>query len=153
VVGAFGTRGALRVVSFSEKLSNYKKLYSKDSSEFLFKVVKFIGKTKLVISLENITDRNSAELLKNKEFYVKKSDLPKIEKNEFYLCDLVGKKLQVLGTNIECKVTNVHNFGAGDLLEISHENDVFLAPFTKENFPDSSNEILMTSKAFEWFKN
>jgi ribosomal 30S subunit maturation factor RimM len=50
-------------------------------------------------------------------------------------------------------ITNVENFGAGDLIEISHKDDKFLVPFTRENFPDSGEEIFMTLEAFNGFKN
>jgi 16S rRNA processing protein RimM len=112
-----------------------------------------MGKSKAIISMDGITDRTAAESLKNEYFYVQRCDLPSIAENEFYICDLVGKDVIVEDSDIKCKIVGAQNFGAGDLLEISHDGGSFFVPFAQENFPNSKGEILITRKAFEGFKN
>ncbi|MDR0631975.1 MAG: ribosome maturation factor RimM [Holosporaceae bacterium] len=153
VAGAFGTRGALRVVTLSHNLSHYKKVYDGQENAFSFCIIRFLGGNKLAISIENINDRNAAESLKGKIFYVKKSDLPQIRKNEVYFCDLIGREVRVMDSDIVCKITDVKNYGAGDLIEVSHGNETFLVPYTQENFPDSDDQIIMTLDAFNGFKD
>jgi 16S rRNA processing protein RimM len=152
VGGAFGIGGAVRASSYSRNLSAYKKICYKDGNEYSFRVMKFLGNSKVVISLEGIHTRTQAENLKGEFFYVKKEDLPNKEENEFYVHDLIGQKVCVIGSGIKCLITNVENFGAGDLIEISHKNKKFLVPFTAENFPNTGNEIFITLEAFNGFK-
>ncbi|MDR1561435.1 MAG: hypothetical protein LBS23_03730, partial [Holosporaceae bacterium] len=61
------------------------------------------------------------------------------------------QRVHVLGTNIECDIVGIYNFGAGDLLEISYNANTFLIPFTKENFPNSDDKIAIARKAFNVF--
>ncbi|MDR2724347.1 MAG: ribosome maturation factor RimM [Holosporaceae bacterium] len=153
VAGAFGVGGAVRVFSFSRNLSIYKKIYNKDKEEFSFRVLKFLNKGKSVIIIENINTRDSAETLRGEFFYVKKIDLPQTGKNEFYPHDLIDRKVHVICSNATCRITDVKNFGAGNLIEVLHKNDKFLIPFTEENFPASGDEIFLTLDAFNGFKN
>jgi len=153
VTGAFGIRGAVRAVFFTQNLTRYKLLYNKNGEAFSFRILKFCGKNRAVISLENMEDRDAAESLRHELFYVKRSDLPPIEKNEVYLCDIINQSVKVIGSGVECKIVNVANFGAGDLVELSYEDSTFFVPFTVENFPDSCDQIFITSKAFNEFKN
>ncbi|MDR0968187.1 MAG: ribosome maturation factor RimM [Holosporaceae bacterium] len=152
VTGAFGTRGALRVFSFSKNITQYKKIYDENGVEFAFRIIRFLGGVRMAASIEGVNDRNAAEALKGRIFYVKKTDLPKIAENEVYISDLIGKKARVADSDIRCEITGVENYGAGDLIEISYENEKFLVPFTKANFPDSDNEILITAEAFDGFR-
>ncbi|MDR0678186.1 MAG: ribosome maturation factor RimM [Holosporaceae bacterium] len=153
VIGTFGIRGALRVFSFSKNLSYYHRIYDKNHREFVFRVIKFCGNNKVIIHVDDIADKSTAESLKGEIFYIKKSDLPEIEKNEVYLCDLIGKEVSVLDSDVICRIVDAKNFSAGDLIEISYENTVFLVPFTTENFPNIDNRICMTLEAFNGFKN
>jgi 16S rRNA processing protein RimM len=154
VVGVFGVRGAVRVVPFSKNLADYKKISDKDGNDFAFRILKFLSDGKIVILLDGIDDRSRAETLKGDIFYVKKSDLPEIGKNEFYVRDLVGLDVSVIDLDVQCRIVGVHNFGAGDLIEFIYDNKTFLVPFTRENFPDSvDNQILLTKEAFNGFRN
>jgi 16S rRNA processing protein RimM len=153
ITGAFGIRGAVRVWSFSENLCAYKEIFDKNGNGFAFHVLKFLGNGRVVVVIDGVCDRNAAESLKGEIFYVKKSDFPEIRKNEFYLCDLIGKDVFVADSDVRCSVVSAENYGAGDLLELSHEGTTFLVPFTRENFPDSEDKFLITREAFRGFKN
>jgi 16S rRNA processing protein RimM len=153
VIGAYGTRGATRVFSLSKNIAQYKKIRDKNGGEFSFRIMRFLGDNKLAAFIGDSNDRNAAEALKGEVFYVEKSDLPPIAENEVYVCDLIGKEARVVDSDIKCEITGAENYGAGDLIEISCEGDKFLVPFTKENFPDSAAEILITAEAFNGFKS
>jgi 16S rRNA processing protein RimM len=93
----------------------------------------------MVARLKGIRDRDAAEALRNIELFVPRDRLPAIEStDEFYYTDLVGLPAfdpsgQALGT-----ILAVHNFGAGDLLELKPAaggNTVFV-PFTEEAVPE-----------------
>jgi 16S rRNA processing protein RimM len=93
----------------------------------------------LVARLKGITDRTAAEKLRNVELFVPRDRLPAIEEDdEFYYADLVGlaavdRAGATLGT-----IVAVHNFGAGDLLELKLDTDreTLLIPFTEATVPE-----------------
>jgi 16S rRNA processing protein RimM len=164
ITGAFGIKGALRAFSFSENLSRYQQIYDKNGNAFSFRILRYLVGGKIVISIDGINDRDKAESLKNEIFFLKKSDLPSVEKDEVYVCDLIGKEVYVIGSDIKCHVSNVENYGAGDLIEISCGDEKFLVPFTHDNFPENLKEtemaiereqtgISMTFEAFNRFRN
>jgi 16S rRNA processing protein RimM len=71
-----------------------------------------------VVRLRGIADRDAAERLRNIKLFVPRTRLPAPEADEFYHADLIGlpvfdTKDRQLGT-----VAAMHNFGAGDLLEV-----------------------------------
>ena len=120
----------------------------------LFKILNQKNNT-AVIKFESVNDRNEAEKLKGISFYVKKEDLPSLNSNQFFICDLIGQKVSVIGKNVDLEIVDVKNFGAGDLIEISEKGakDSFFIPFTKENFPETNGEISISSETYRNFKN
>ena len=85
-----------------------------------------------------IGDRDAAERLTNLTLFVPRERLPQIlEADEFYHADLVGLAVvdpagEKLGT-----VVAIHNFGAGDLIEVRADGggDTELVPFDETSVP------------------
>ena len=145
----------MRAVFYSDNLESYKAIYDSHGNSFKFKIIKRseVGKAG-IISLENINDRNAAEKLINSSFFVKHDELPKLEENEFYVCDLIGKNIKIAGSDEKCKIVGVQNFGASDLIEIVYKDgNSFYVPFTKENFTDSyDSKIMISREAVDMYK-
>ncbi len=154
VAAAFGIKGAVRVFLYTDNINHYKKIYDCDGNEFLFKLLNQKGDT-AVIKLDSVDDRNDAEKLKGASFFIKKEDLPKLDKNQFFICDLIGQKIVVIGEDVDLKIIDVKNFGAGDLIEISEagSKNSFFIPFTKENFPETDGPIVITTETYRNFRN
>jgi 16S rRNA processing protein RimM len=93
----------------------------------------------VVARLKGVGDRAAAEALRNLELFVPRDRLPAIEApDEFYHADLVGllaidRAGDALGT-----IVAVHNFGAGDLLELKPDEggETVLVPFTEQTVPE-----------------
>jgi 16S rRNA processing protein RimM len=90
------------------------------------------AKDHFVARLAGVEDRDAAEKLTNLRLYVPRDRLPAIEDGEtYYHADLVGLAAVTpdgapLGT-----VKAIHNFGAGDILEIARATgEPLLVPFT-----------------------
>ena len=79
---------------------------------------------------EGIEDRTAAEALRGKGLYVARTQLPPLEPGVYYQADLIG--LEVIAGNQRLgRVSQLVNFGGGDLLEIEKEGaDRLLVPFT-----------------------
>ena len=85
-----------------------------------------------------IADRTEAEKLKGAKLYVARERLPKEPAGEFYHADLVGLAVfDPEGRSIG-EIVAVHNFGAGDLLEITlaGSKETELVPFTNTIVPE-----------------
>jgi 16S rRNA processing protein RimM len=86
-----------------------------------------------------VPDRDAAEKLTNIKLYVSRDRLPPVEDDEtFYYADLIGLSAvtpdgATLGT-----VTAIHNFGAGDLVEIKPAGggEPLMVPFTEAAVPE-----------------
>ena len=103
-----------------------------------FKIVKLRDhKADVVIAgIDGISSREAAESLKGVELYVARGALPQAGENEFYHADLIGLHAEDEQGRELGEVRAVHNFGAGDVLEIARVDggNLFLS-FTKETVP------------------
>ena len=91
-----------------------------------------------VARLAGINDRNAAERLTNLKLYVPRDRLPPTEDDDtFYYADLVGLNAETSEGVALGKVTAVHHFGAGDLVEItpSDGGEAMLLPFSNAVVP------------------
>ncbi len=150
VTAPFGIKGAVRVFLYTDDIGKYRKVYDQEGHSFSF-CVQSKKKDTAVVKFESVNDRNEAEKLKGMSFYVNREDMPGLDIDQFYVCDLIGKKVLVDGEDKNLTIVDVKNFGAGDLIEISEQNNpnTFYIPFTKENFI-TDEEFSIT---FETYKN
>lgn len=141
--GAHGVRGRVHVKSFMENpsdLFDFEAVYDQEGQQsyhFLNATPK--GNCLYISHIKEVQTREQADALKGQKIFVPKANLPHLSKDEFYHEDLVGLAVysdkqteQVLGM-----VKAVHNFGAGDVLELemSDAADTIMLPFTHEMFP------------------
>ena len=134
-------RGEVRLWSFTEDplaVTKYGPLETEDGKR-RFEIESLRpAKEHLVARLKGIDDRDAAEALRNLDLFVPRERLPAIEEDDtFYHADLIGLAAvsetgAALGT-----VAAVHNFGAGDLIEIALAGggEPLLLPFTEAIVP------------------
>lgn len=124
ILGAHGVRGEVRIKCFTarpEDVAAFGPVETEDGlRRFTVKVTRSV-KEGVAAALSGITDRDAAEALKGTRLYVARSALPDLpaEEEEYYLADLIGLAVRWIdGPEEEGKVISVHNFGAGDLIEV-----------------------------------
>jgi 16S rRNA processing protein RimM len=86
----------------------------------------------LVARIAGVSDRTAAEALRGVRLYVERNALPPPEDGTYYVHDLVGlRAIDQQGAGIG-SIAAVHNFGAGDILEIKLDGarTTELVPFT-----------------------
>lgn len=94
------------------------------------------GESVVLARLEGVTDRNAAEALRGLRLYVSRDVLPEPEADEFYHHDLIGLTAVLVTGEKLGTVEAVHNFGAGDLLEVSRDGkSSVMVPFTNAVVP------------------
>lgn len=138
---ANGIKGHVRVKPFTgepEALGDYGALED-EAGQARFKInsLRPIKGGMLVVKFKGINDRNQAEALTGTKLYIDRDRLPNLEDDDdYYIEDLVG--LHVCDTQDAPLgvVTAIHNFGAGDLLDIKpKKGPTMLIPFTKQAVP------------------
>lgn len=141
ITGAHGVKGWVRIRPFTEQpeaVAAYGPLFSADGRRrFVIAEIR-PGKGALLARLEGVSDRDAAQALKGVTLHVARAALPEIAEEEtWYQADLVGLKALDRDGEPLGEVTAVHDFGAGDLLEIKAGGgaEIFL-PFTRANVPE-----------------
>jgi 16S rRNA processing protein RimM len=140
VAGAFGVKGEVRITSFTADpmaLVDYKDLRREDGSPGLTLIGGRAAKGSVVVRVREVETREQAEALRGLKLYILRDVLPEPEEDEFYVADLVG--LDVVSAEGEPLgvVRSVHDFGAGDLLEVQPPQGAsWWLPFTREAVPE-----------------
>lgn len=88
----------------------------------------------IYLQLEGVTDRNSAELLRGKEVFVKEEILGDLKENEFYFKDLIGCSVFDEQENKIGELVDIEQYGAADVISINERNIIFSVPFIDEIF-------------------
>ena len=120
---AHGVRGEVRLSSFTADPMAVARLRRRSRREDGTRASRSRAlrpaKDALVARFKGVHDRTAAERLRNVELYVPRDRLPPPEDDEFYHADLVGLAAVARGRRRVGTVVAIHNFGAGDLLEIA----------------------------------
>ncbi len=137
---AHGTRGEVRLWSFTadpEAVARYGALESADGTRQIEIETLRPAKEFFVARLKGVADRTAAERLRNVDLYVPRDRLPPPEPDEFYHADMIGLAAEDRAGKALGTVIAVHNFGAGDLLEVAPAaGDTVLVPFTAAMVPE-----------------
>jgi 16S rRNA processing protein RimM len=90
----------------------------------------------VIMRFEGISDRTMAASLTNMTLAVPRSVLPEADEDEFYHADLVGLTCVTADDTVVGVVIAVHNFGAGELLDIKPSTGPNITlGFTKASVP------------------
>ena len=142
VVGApHGVRGELRLKSYTGEplaIAGYRTLHTEQPDRSLSIVAhRALKDDMLVVRFAGIEDRSAAAALTNTRLYVDRTDLPPAEDDEFYHADLIGLEARTPQGEVAGRIVTLHNFGAGDLIEIEPTvGDTFFVPFTNAFVPE-----------------
>lgn len=138
--GAHGVRGEAKVKTFTAdaaSIAAYGPLTSEDGKRrFTLKFVRVLKPDLALVMAQEIATREDAAALAGTRLYVERSVLPPTDEDEFYLEDLVGlAAFDEHGAPLG-KVVAVHNFGAGDLIEVKGAKGAIIVPFAGAAVPD-----------------
>ena len=135
-----GLQGEVRIRSFTAEpgaIAAYGPLEDEAGTR-LFEIESLRVAKALTARLKGVESRGQAEALTGTKLYVPRSRLPAREEDEWYHSDLIDlAALDPDGATIGTVIA-VHNFGAGDLLEIRPASGAatVLMPFTRETVPE-----------------
>ena len=139
VVNSFGLNGQVKVKVYLEDLELLKSanIFCVGDS-LLRRKIEFLNNTKQSIWIAAIPEtknKEQADQLKGKLIYIEKKYLPSLMTDEFYYRDLKGLQIKIDGTIQKGFVSDVFNFGSGDILEVSLDDSkpTIYIPFNKDN--------------------
>ena len=137
---AHGVRGEVRIKSFTADpmaLASYAGLTDRTGQRsFRIESARPVKDDLIVARVAGLKDRNGAEALTNTEIYIAREALPPPGEEEFYIADLIGMRAELADGAPFGAITNVLNFGAGDILDIALEGGgTRLVPFTRACAP------------------
>jgi 16S rRNA processing protein RimM len=136
---AHGLRGEVRLWTFTEDplaVKHYGPLSTSDGARQFEVTNARPAKDHLVATLKGVTTRDEAERLNGTDLYVARDKLPTTDEGEFYHADLIGlAAVDVAGKPLGT-VAAIHNFGAGDIIEIAPAHGpTLMLPFTDAVVP------------------
>ncbi|KJC61366.1 ribosome maturation factor RimM [Bradyrhizobium sp. LTSPM299] len=136
---AHGVRGAVRLWTFTEDplaVKDYGPLTTKDGARQFEVTHARQAKDHLVATLKGVATREDAERLNGIELYIPRDRLPQTDDDEYYHADLIGLAAVTTTDQPLGKVIAIHNFGAGNIIEIAPpQGATMLLPFTNAVVP------------------
>jgi 16S rRNA processing protein RimM len=136
---AHGVRGAVKLWTFTEDplaVKHYGPLTTKDGARQFEVTHAREAKGHLVATLKGIADRDEAERLNGIELYIAREKLPATSGDEYYHADLIGLAAVTTANEPLGRVIAIHNFGAGDIIEIAPpQGATLLLPFNNAVVP------------------
>jgi 16S rRNA processing protein RimM len=134
-----GVRGAVKLWTFTEEplaVKRYGPLATKDGARHFEVTHAREAKGHLVATLKGVATREDAERLNGIELYIAREKLPATDTDEYYHADLIGLAAVNAANEPIGRVIAIHNFGAGDIIEIAPQSGAtMLLPFTNAIVP------------------
>lgn len=140
ITKAHGTRGEVRIRSYTEDaraVAAYGPVTDEAGGRSMTVKILDVLNGGVTARIEGVEDRTQATALKGTKLYVPRSALPDPGDEEFYHCDLIGLRVELVTGGAFGTVTAVHNYGAGDVIEIARPGAKapVLLPFTRAAVP------------------
>src|ERR1700684_1108761 len=136
---AHGVRGAVKLWTFTEDplaVKVYGPLSTKAGARHFELTSAREAKDHLVVTFKGIETRDEVERLNGVELYIARDKLPATEADEYSHPALRGPAAVTTADEPLGRVIAIHNFGAGDIIEIAPPSGTtLLLPFTNAVVP------------------
>lgn len=119
ITGAHGVAGEVRLKLLGEGIDALRQHASFNEGALTLKKLRSDNKGGAIARFAEVQGRNAAERLRGTVLSVPREELPALAEDEYYHADLIGLAVvtdsgKPLGT-----LTEVHNFGATDIIEVT----------------------------------
>lgn len=134
-----GVSGRVKIKSLTDPedaIKKHTKLSDPAGREVKFRITG-TAQGQYIIEVEGLTKREDAELWRGKQLGMARSALPELKKDsQYYAVDLIGLCVETMDGMAFGTVHALHNFGAGDILELKRvSGDTEMFAFTHATFP------------------
>lgn len=138
VTGAHGVAGEVRLKLLGEGIDALRQHASFNDGSLTLKKLRSDNKGGAIARFAEVQGRTAAEKLRGTVLSVPREELPALAEDEYYHADLIGLPVitdtgKPLGT-----LTEVHNFGATDIIEVTLDpppakgQKTLMVPMTKQ---------------------
>lgn len=141
IVNTHALKGSVKINIFSENVENIKKyenIYLKENNKYIkydIEDVKF-SKNQAIVKFKDIKSKEDADEYKNRYIYIKTEDLEDLEKDTYYLMDLIGLEVYEIKNNNEKllgSLLEINQNAPTDIYVIqTNENHSIMVPAIKE---------------------
>ena len=147
-----GVRGEVKITPLTDDVARYLKLkkvfvddkeYAVDNSR--------VSPNGVYLKFKGIDDRNAAELLRNKDLTVLRQDAVKLDKDRYFIVDVVGCDVYTDDVRIG-RLTDVLQYGAADVYVISTAKGNAMVPAIDRILKEVSvadKKIVLDTEAFD----
>ena len=135
IVKAQGIKGEVKVKPITKDINRFKKISYLliDNKEYSISHVRIGVDGFAYISFNEVTTRNEAEDLRNKELYVYREDSVELAKDEFFIDDLMHSTIFSEQDKEIGEIINIENYGSADIITVACGfGDSFSFPFLKD---------------------
>ena len=135
IVGLHGLKGYLKVKSFLENPKDIFKFgeYFIDRFSFSSILLKFNKKSVFICELEGINSIEEAKKFVNKDIFICRLSLPKTDKDEIYLNDLISFNVELESGLYLGELVKFYDFGGGPIIGVKQGHTEKMLPFS-DNF-------------------
>ena len=135
IVGLHGLKGYLKVKSFLENPKDIFKFgeYFIDKFSFSSILLKFNKKSVFICELEGINSIEESKKFVNKDIFISRLSLPKTDKDEIYLNDLISFNVELESGLYLGELVKFYDFGAGSIIGVKQGHTEKMLPFS-DNF-------------------
>lgn len=114
-----GIKGEVKIEASSFNLFKENTKAYIDKKEFTITSIKRL-KDGLILKLDSINDRNSAELYRNKELYIDREDIH-LEEGRYLINDCIGLDVILEDGTVLGTLNSITNYGSADIYSVKGE--------------------------------
>lgn len=147
-----GVGGELKITPLTDDVNRFKSLNSVFIDGKEYSVVKArISPNGVFLTLDGVSDRNTAELLRNKDLEVDRKDAVRLDKDRYFIVDVISCDVFV-GEEKIGSLVDVLQYGSADVYVISTKKGKAMIPAIKRILVDvdvNSKKIVLDKQAFD----
>ena len=147
-----GVGGELKILPLTDDVNRFKSLKTVFVDGREYSVIKArISPNGVFLTLDGVNDRNVAEQLRNKDVEVDRKDAVRLEKDRYFIVDVISCEVFV-GEEKIGKLVDVLQYGSADVYVISTKKGKAMIPAIKRILVDvdvENKQIVLDRQAFE----
>ena len=154
IAAPHGVQGGLRVRSFTSppaRLFSYELQDEGGAPVALMQRGADPKPEMFIAEIAGVKSREGAEALRGRRLFTARTALPAPAAGEYYLSDLIGLRVRDANGENMGRIFAVHNFGAGEILEIKDGRQSLMLPFDDDCVPqvDLANGLVIVALPVE----
>ena len=126
IVNTFGVKGMVKIVPYTDDIKRFdylKEVYiviKEKKQKYQIEEIKY-HKNMVLAKLKGIDTMNDAEILKQASIQIERKDAIELEKDTYFIVDLIGLKVVTDDQKELGKIVDIYNTGSNDIYVVKDE--------------------------------